>query len=44
MSTEIPSVPLPKTQPLWRFALTGLGPLGALGLLALVIAFVQRGA
>jgi hypothetical protein len=32
----------PKSGPLWRFALVGLGPLTALGLFALVYAFVQH--
>jgi hypothetical protein len=34
--------PTLKSQPLWRFALTGLGPLAAMGLLALVLALFQR--
>ncbi len=32
----------PKTQPLWRFALIGLGPLGALTVFALLVALFQR--
>jgi hypothetical protein len=32
----------PKSQPLWRFALVGLGPLTALGVFALVIAVFQH--
>ena len=32
----------PKSQPLWRFALAGLGPLTALGVFALLVAFFQR--
>jgi hypothetical protein len=32
----------PKSGPLWRFALVGLGPLGALGLFALAYAFFQH--
>ena len=32
----------PKSQPLWRFALVGLGPLGALGVFALLVALFQR--
>jgi hypothetical protein len=35
-------VPLPKTQPLWRFALVGLGPLGALALFGLLVAIFQH--
>jgi hypothetical protein len=29
-------------KPLWRFALVGLGPLTALGIFALLVAFSQR--
>ena len=32
----------PKSQPLWRFALVGLGPLSALGVFALLVALFQR--
>jgi hypothetical protein len=32
----------PKSQPLWRFALVGLGPLTALGVFALLVALFQR--
>jgi hypothetical protein len=32
----------PKSGPLWRFALVGLGPLSALGLFALLYAFIQQ--
>ena len=32
----------PKSGPLWRFALVGLGPLSALGLFALAYAFFQH--
>jgi len=32
----------PKSGPLWRFALVGLGPLTALGVFALLIALFQR--
>jgi hypothetical protein len=32
----------PKSQPLWRFALVGLGPLTALGVFALLVAFFQH--
>jgi hypothetical protein len=31
-----------KSQPLWRFALIGVGPLAGLGVFALVVAFFQR--
>jgi hypothetical protein len=30
------------SQPLWRFALIGLGPLTAMGIFALAVAFSQR--
>lgn len=36
------SVTMRKAPPLWRFALVGLGPLGALGLFALVLAGFQH--
>jgi hypothetical protein len=36
-----PSTP-PKAQPLWRFALVGLGPLTVLAVFALVYALFQR--
>ena len=32
----------PKSGPLWRFALVGLGPLTALGVFALLVALLQR--
>ena len=32
----------PKSQPLWRFALVGLGPLTALGVFALLVGLFQR--
>jgi hypothetical protein len=32
----------PKSGPLWRFALVGLGPLSALGVFALLYAFFQH--
>lgn len=35
-------VPAPKSPPLWRFALVGLGPLTALGVFALLVALFQR--
>jgi len=31
-----------KTQPLWRFALVGLGPLTALAVFALLVGVFQR--
>ena len=37
-----PITPPPKPQPLWRFALIGLGPLGALTIFALLVALIQR--
>lgn len=40
--TSVASTPTPKSQPLWRFALVGLGPLTALGVFALLVAFFQR--
>jgi len=36
------SMPVPKSQPLWRFALVGLGPLEALALFALGRAIFQH--
>ena len=36
------AMPLPKSQPLWRFALVGLGPLTALGVFALLVALFQH--
>jgi hypothetical protein len=41
---ETPAVTLaaPRSQPLWRFALVGLGPLTAMGIFALVVAFSNR--
>ena len=30
------------TQPLWRFALIGLGPLAAMGIFALLVALVDQ--
>ena len=38
----VASVQVPKSQPLWRFALVGLGPLIALGLFALGMAIFQH--
>ena len=43
-ATSVGSVSAPKPQPLWRFALVGLGPLAAMGVFALVVAFIQRAA
>jgi len=34
--------PPANVQPLWRFALVGLGPLTALGIFALLVAFFQH--
>jgi hypothetical protein len=42
MPTSVASTPMPKSQPLWRFALVGLAPLTALGVFALLVAFFQR--
>jgi hypothetical protein len=36
------TMPPPKSQPLWRFALVGLGPLTALGVFALLVALFQH--
>jgi len=36
------AMPLPRSQPLWRFALVGLGPLTAMGLFAVLVAVLQR--
>jgi hypothetical protein len=36
------SAPVPKAQPLWRFALVGLGPLAALAIFGLLLAFFQH--
>ena len=36
------TIPVPKSQPLWRFALVGLGPLTALGIFALLVALFQH--
>ena len=41
-ATPVGSVPAPKVQPLWRFALVGLGPLTALAVFGLLFAFFQR--
>ncbi len=45
-TTPVPTIstttaPL-KSQPLWRFAMVGLGPLTALGLFGLGVALFQR--
>lgn len=42
MPTSVASVSAPKSQPLWRFALIGLGPLTAMGVFALLVALFQR--
>ena len=39
--TSTTTAPL-KTQPLWRLALVGLGPLSALGIFGLGVALFQR--
>jgi hypothetical protein len=38
----VTTMPTPKSGPLWRFALIGLGPLSALGVFALLYAFFQH--
>jgi len=38
----VATLPLAKSQPLWRFALVGLGPLSAMGVFALAHEFFQR--
>jgi hypothetical protein len=40
--TSVVSMSAPKSQPLWRFALIGLGPLTAMGVFALLLALFQR--
>jgi hypothetical protein len=40
--TPVVSMSAPKSQPLWRFALIGLGPLSAMGVFALLSALFQR--
>ena len=42
MPTSVASTRALTSQPLWRFALAGLGPLTALGVFALLVAFFQR--
>jgi hypothetical protein len=42
MATLVASMSAPKVQPLWRFALVGLGPLTAMGAFALLLALFQR--
>ena len=42
LTADIGANPPAKTQPLWRFALVGLGPLTALGVFALVYALFQH--
>jgi hypothetical protein len=41
-STEAQTAEPPPSQPLWRFALVGLGPLTAMGVFALLVALFQR--
>jgi hypothetical protein len=42
VATSVVSMSTPKSQPLWRFALIGLGPLSAMGVFALLVAWFQR--
>ena len=42
MATSVASPSVPQSQPLWRFALVGLGPLTAMGVFALLLALFQR--
>jgi len=42
VATATAGMPAPNVQPLWRFALVGLGPLLALGLFALLVAWLPR--
>ena len=42
MAASAASMSVPKSQPLWRFALVGLGPLTAMGVFALLVALLQR--
>ena len=39
---EVAAMTVPTPQPLWRFALIGLGPLGALAIFGLLLAFFQH--
>ncbi len=41
VATSVVSRSAPKSQPLWRFALVGLGPLSAMGVFAFVVAWFQ---
>ena len=41
-NSAIDSLPQPKSQPLWPFALVGVGPLSVLAVFALVHALLQR--
>jgi hypothetical protein len=41
-STEATTAEPLHSQPLWRFALVGLGPLTAMGVFALLVALFQR--
>jgi hypothetical protein len=38
----VATMPPPTSEPLWRFALIGLGPLSAVGLFALLYALFQH--
>ena len=42
VATAAATMPAPNVQPLWRFALVGLGPLLALGVFALLTAWLPR--
>jgi hypothetical protein len=42
VATSVVGMSTPKSQPLWRFALVGLGPLTAMGVFALLVAWFQR--
>lgn len=42
LMTPVGTLAAPRSQPLWRFALIGLGPLTAMGIFALVVAFSNR--
>jgi hypothetical protein len=42
MAAPIVGMPATKTQPLWRFAMVGLGPLTVLGVFALASGVFQR--
>lgn len=42
VATSVVSTSAPKPPPLWRFALVGLGPISALAVFALLVAWFQR--